>query len=251
VYLEHNAPQGRINEMLHPLAGREDIAIVHVTHFNALFWDTGSTQTTVVEHGVPDPGYRYTGTLARCAASINEAKRRHRVVGNDLLPQFERIAPVDVFGIGTAFALPTDRLHDEMAQRRAYLHPYRWTSLGLSLLEAMHLGMPVVALATTEAPYAVPADAGIVSNRMDTLLEAVEWLMRDEPAARAMGLRARAHALERYNVERFLNDWDAVLERTLNRSELPTTNKLDTPIAAAAKIGCTMPNTASGTNTAL
>ena len=39
-----------------------------------------------------------------------------------------------------------------MARRRLYLHPVRWTSLGLSLLEAMHLGMPVVALATTEVP---------------------------------------------------------------------------------------------------
>lgn len=237
VYIEHNAPQGRVNEMRHPLAGRDDVLLVHVTHFNALFWDTDSTRTVVVEHGVPDPGYRYSGELRRCAAAINEAKRRHRVVGNDLLPQFERVAPVDVFGIGTAFDLPTDELHDQMARRRLYLHPYRWTSLGLSLLEAMHLGMPVVALATTETPYAVPADAGIVSNRIDVLLEGVEWLMNDERAAREMGERARAHALARYNLARFLADWEKVFAEALSRSELPTTNKLDAPIAAAAKMG--------------
>ena len=51
-----------------------------------------------------------------------------------------------------------------MARRRVYLHPIRWTSLGLSLLEAMHLGMPVVALATTEVPEAVPPEAGVVST---------------------------------------------------------------------------------------
>jgi len=237
VYIEHNAPQGRINEMRHPLADRNDVTVVHVTHFNALFWDTGTTRTVVVEHGVPDPGYRYTGELARCAASINEAKRRHRVVGNDLIAQFERVAPVDVFGIGTSFDLPTDELHARMAQHRLYLHPYRWTSLGLSLLEAMHLGMPVVALATTETPYAVPADAGIVSNRLDVLLQGVEWLMKDERAAREMGERARTHALAHYNLARFLADWENVFAEALNRSELPTTNKLDTPIAAAAKIG--------------
>ena len=54
--------------------------------------------------------------------------------------------------------LPQDRLHTEMARRRVYLHPVRWTSLGLSLIEAMMLGMPVVALATTEAAVDVPAD---------------------------------------------------------------------------------------------
>ena len=34
-------------------------------------------------------------------------------------------------------------MHAELARRRLYLHPIRWTSLGLSLIEAMQLGMPV------------------------------------------------------------------------------------------------------------
>jgi len=47
--------------------------------------------------------------------------------------------------------LPQARMHHALARRRAYLHPFRWTSLGLSLIEAMQLGMPVLALATTDA----------------------------------------------------------------------------------------------------
>ena len=65
--------------------------------------------------------------------------------------------------------LPQDCLHDELARRRVYLHPIRWTSLGLSLLEAMHLAMPVVALATTEVAEAVPPEAGVVSTDVDVL----------------------------------------------------------------------------------
>ena len=49
--------------------------------------------------------------------------------------------------------------------RRCYVHPFRWTSLGLSLIEAMHLGMPVVALATTEVPDAVPPARRRVERR--------------------------------------------------------------------------------------
>ena len=45
VYVEHNAPQGRINEMRHPAADLLRLTLVHVTHFNALFWDTGTTPT--------------------------------------------------------------------------------------------------------------------------------------------------------------------------------------------------------------
>lgn len=212
VYLEHNTPQGRIADMGHHAADRDDLTIVHVTHFNNLMWDSGRTSTRVIEHGVVDPGHRYNGELPRAAAVINEPDRRGRVVGTDLLPNLAEAAPVDVFGIGTDHDLAQARLHDEMARRRMYVHPYRWTSLGLSLIEAMHLGMPVVALATTEVASAVPACAGVTSNRIDELKEAMEWLIADRRAATEMGMAARATALRRYGLERFLRDWDAVLE---------------------------------------
>ena len=164
VYLEHNAPQGRVNEMRHPAADRPDLTVVHVTHFNRLFWDCGATEVTVIEHGIVDPGPRWTGELRRVAAVVNEPLRRGRYTGTDLLPYFAQAAPLDVFGMGvrelpralgepgiTAHEdLPQARMHAELARRRIYLHPFRWTSLGLSLIEAMHLGMPVVALATTD-----------------------------------------------------------------------------------------------------
>jgi Glycosyl transferases group 1 len=217
VYVEHNAPQGRITDMRHPAADRPELLVVHVTHFNALFWDTGSTRTRVIEHGIVDPGHRYTGELPRAAVVINEARRRARVTGTDLLDHFSQAAPIDLFGMDAASLggiedLPQRDLHDEMARRRVYLHPIRWTSLGLSLLEAMHLGMPVVALGTTEAHEAVPHEAGAVSTRIDVLTAAVRRLIDDPGEAVARGRAARAAALERYGLKRFLADWDDALE---------------------------------------
>ena len=215
VYVEHNAPQGRINEMRHPAAEHPEITLVHVTHFNNLFWDAGSTPTRVVEHGIVDPGYLYTGELARAAAVINEAGRRWRVTGTDLLERLGAGVPIDLFGMKTeplgGEDLPQARLHREMARRRVYLHPIRWTSLGLSLIEAMHLGMPVVALATTEVPEAVPPEAGVISTRLDVLADAVRRFAEDPDEARAAGRAARDAALSRYGLERFLSDWDDVL----------------------------------------
>jgi Glycosyl transferases group 1 len=222
VYVEHNAPQGRIADMRHPAADREDLLLVHVTHFNALFWDAGSTPTRVVEHGVVDPGHRYSGELPRGAVVINEARRRARVTGTDLLDRFAQAAPLDVFGmdaasIGGIEDLPQEELHSEMARRRLYLHPIRWTSLGLSLLEAMHLGMPVVALGTTEVHEAVPPEAGVVSTKVDVLAEAIRRLVDDPDEAAERGRSARAVALERYGLERFLADWDDVLQEVTTR----------------------------------
>jgi glycosyltransferase involved in cell wall biosynthesis len=223
VYLEHNAPQGRLEELRHAAADRDDLVVVHVTHFNDLFWDCGRTRTRVIEHGVVDPGYRYTGELASAAVVINEAARRGRVTGTDLLPRLGAAVPVDLFGIEAerldgmagvhpAGDLPQDRLHSEMARRRLYLHPVRWTSLGLSLLEAMHLGMPVVALATTEVVEAVPAEAGVLSTRVAVLADGARRLAADPEEARRMGKAARAAATVRYGLERFLADWDRLLE---------------------------------------
>ncbi len=216
VYVEHNAPQGRIGEMRHPAADRPDLRMVHVTHFNWLFWDTGSTPTSVIEHGIVDPGLRFTGELPRAAVVVNEARRRGRVTGTDLIGALTDGVPADLFGmdagaLGGIEDLSQADLHGEMARRRVYLHPIRWTSLGLSLIEAMHLGMPVVALATTEVPEAVPAAAGVVSNRLDVLRDAVRGFVAEPERARRSGLAARAAARERYGLERFLADWDALL----------------------------------------
>ncbi|MEU4804968.1 glycosyltransferase [Actinosynnema sp. NPDC023587] len=214
VYLEHNTPQ-RPN-LVHPAAGRVGL-IVQVTHFNDLMWDCGTTRTTVVEHGVVDPGHRYTGELARAAIVVNEPVRRGRVVGTDLLPRFAEVAPLDVFGMGTRqlpgglgdHDLPT--LHRELARRRVYVHPARWTSLGLSLVEAMHLGMPVVALACTEAVRAVPPGAGVLSTDVDELVRGVAELVADPALARQKGALAREFALERYGIDAFLGHWDRIL----------------------------------------
>src|SRR4051794_28993019 len=215
VYVEHNAPQGRIAEMQHPAYDRDDLVVVHVTHFNDLFWDCGRTPTRVVEHGIVDPGYRYSGEIPAAAVVINEPTRRGRVTGTDLLERFRAAVPVDLFGMKTealgGLDLPQSELHAAMAQRRVYLHPIRWTSLGLSLLEAMHLGMPIAALATTEMCMATSPEAGLMSTDIDVLIAGIRRMVDDPELARERGKAARELALQRYGLKRFLDDWERVI----------------------------------------
>jgi glycosyltransferase involved in cell wall biosynthesis len=227
VFLEHNAPDGDVPLTRHCMAERADIPLVHVTHFNALLYDNGRAPVRVIEHGIVDPGPLWTGELARTAVVVNDPVRRGRYVGTDLLPGFAAAAPLDVFGMRVSglperLGLADDRLtvhedlaqaamHRELARRRCYLHPVRWTSLGLSLLEAMHLGMPVAALATTEVTDAVPPHAGVVSARPEVLAGAIREWHADLEAAAVAGKAAREAALERYGLSRFLADWDRLL----------------------------------------
>jgi glycosyltransferase involved in cell wall biosynthesis len=75
--------------------------------------------------------------------------------------------------------------------------------------------MPVVALATTEAPEAIPPHAGIISTRVEILQDALRRLIRDPDAAREAGRHARAAALARYGLQRFLVEWDTLLAQVV------------------------------------
>jgi glycosyltransferase involved in cell wall biosynthesis len=223
LYLEHNTPRGDVNDWRHPLAEQDRIPIVHVTDFNAAMWDNGRAPVRVIEHGVPDPGPLWTGERETLAVCVNEPVRRWRLAGMDLAARIAREVPIEAYGIGVqALAgripvglagvyedLPQTELHRRMAGQRAYLHPFRWTSLGLSLIEAMMLGMPVLALAATAAADAVPPGAGLVSADVDELARVARRLVADQELAEQMGRLGRRHALARFGLGRFLQDWDA------------------------------------------
>lgn len=226
VYVEHNAPRPFAVDSTHPLAGRRDIPLVHVTDFNRLMWDNGVAPTTVITHGIADPGNYYTGDVAAAATMINEPLRRWRTVGADLLSELSAHVPIDVWGIDTLELnrpggrsavrgkgdVPRDRLWRQIARRRVYVHTARWTSLGLSLVEAMYLGMPVVAVASTEAPQVVPPEAGVVSSDVATLAYALQGFVTDTAAATVAGKAAREFAMAHFSLDRFLGEWDRVID---------------------------------------
>lgn len=241
VYVEHNTPAGPAAATRHPLAGLDvvragRIPIVHVTSFNALMWDTGCARTHVIDHGVQDPGVVATGERPRAAVVVNEPVRRWRVAGTDVLLRVARDLPLEVYGMGTdllaphlaaqsdvgaasaerLYDLPQQALHQRLAGARVYLHPYRWTSLGLSLLEAMVVGLPVLALPVTAAHEAVPPSAGFLSADPDELVAVGRRWLADPGEAAHHGKAAREHVLDRYPLSRFLDRWTALLNQEVS-----------------------------------
>lgn len=226
VYLEHNAPRPHAVDSRHPVGVRGDILLVHVTDFNRLMWDNGEAETAVITHGIADPGELYTGEIAAAATMINEPVRRRRTVGTDLLAALSAAIPIDLWGIGSEELntperriagvtgrgdLPRGELLPAVARRSVYLHTARWTSLGLSLVEAMYAGMPVVGVAATMAPLVVPSDAGVVSADVATLAAALTDFVADPASATRAGKAAREYAMTKFSLPRFLREWDDVI----------------------------------------
>ncbi len=226
VYLEHDPPQGHPTDTRHWF-DQTDGLLVHVTPFNALMWDAGSTPTRVIEHGVFVPeSARYTGEIERGITAINHLRSRGRRLGADV---FERIAaevPVDLVGMdaesmgGLGEIFPPDLPAFE-AKYRYFLNPIRYTSLGLAVIEAMMVGLPVVGLATTEMVTAIETGvSGFLATDPMALIEPIRDLMADPDMARAMGQAARESALDRFGIDRFARDWEATFAELTGRSSI-------------------------------
>lgn len=217
IYIEHDTPREHPTDMRHPVDD-PDVLLVHVTHFNALMWDSGRTPTRVVEHGVMvPPQARHDGSLARGLVIVNHLARRGRRLGGDVFLHARRSVPLDLVGMG---AEEMDGLGEvRHAQLPAFAAPYRflfnpirYTSLGLAVLEAMMVGLPVVALATTEVATVIEnGRSGYIDTNVDALVERMQELLREPALARELGAGARQRALERFHIARFVRDWNDTL----------------------------------------
>jgi hypothetical protein len=214
IYLEHDPPQQHATNERHWVQDPGAL-LVHCTHFNALMWDAGLTPSRVVEHGVkPLTDARYVGDLPRGLVVVNELARRGRRLGADLYESLRQQVPLALAGMGSQ-ALPGGlgevsqlALPQQMAAHRFFLHPVRYTSLGLALIEAMLVGQPIVGLATTELATVIRSgDNGFIDNRPAALVGAMQQLLREPRLARDWGARGQALARERFGIERFVADW--------------------------------------------
>jgi Glycosyl transferases group 1 len=218
IHVEHDPPRTNPTDTRHPVDD-PNVVLVHVTAFNDLMWDSGRTPTRVIEHGVSIPdGVRYNGSLERGIVVVNNLRSRGRRLGRDVFERARAEVPLDLVGmdaesLGGLGEVKRDELPAFEARYRFFFHPIRYTSFGMAVCEAMMIGLPIVALATTEMPTVVTdGDAGFVHTDPRRLIEAMQELLQDPGLARRMGERAREIALERFSIERFVRDWNAVLE---------------------------------------
>ncbi len=222
IYIEHDPPQEHPTNTRH-WAQDEGLLLVHVTPFNQLMWDSGITPNRVIEHGVlPLAQAHYQGDRAAGIVVVNNIGRRGRRLGLDVYQTVSQAVPLTLVGMGAKDVgglgeVSNADLPGVMASHRFFFNPIRYTSLGLAVIEAMMVGLPVVGLATTELPTVIQDGRnGLIDTRLDRLIEGMRRLIADANEARRMGELARQTAQERFHIGRFVADWEDAL-RTVTR----------------------------------
>jgi glycosyltransferase involved in cell wall biosynthesis len=219
VYLEHDPPLEQPTGQRHWADGAVS-TVVHVTGFNALMWQHEASPVEVIEHGVKllDDA-RYDGGRAEGIVVVNNIATRGPRLGADVFTQLREQVPLTLVGMGAAELgghgeVPNRDLPAFMARYRFFLNPIRYTSLGLSVIEAMRVGLPIVGLATTEMPTVIVNGVnGWLDTRPERLVPVMRRLIREPELAREWGDAARRTAQARFGIDRFIADWDRVLTR--------------------------------------
>jgi hypothetical protein len=229
IYLEHDPPRQHPTDTVHWFDDRGGL-LVHVTPFNALMWDSGRTPTLVIDHGVFVPErVRYSGEFHRGIVVVNHLRTRGRLLGADIFERARNEVPLDLVGmdsesIGGLGELEPMELAAFEARYRFFFNPIRWTSLGLAVIEAMTLGLPIVGLATTEMSTAIENGvSGYVDTDLGKLIEAMTSLLKDPAMARRLGEGARQAALDRFHIDRFIADWEATFRLVIGRARTDQT----------------------------
>jgi hypothetical protein len=221
--LEHDPPLVSPTDQRHPAAGVVDV-VVHVTHYNRVMWDTGTTPSVTIPHGVWPGGPPPTETEPRAIVVVNHLHQRGRRLGADLVDAVRERVPLDLVGMGTeAYGglgeVPPRELRAVLRRYRCMLHPARYTSLGLAVCEAMHEGLPIVGLPTTELPAVVRDGVeGMLAPDAQGLADAIALLLAHPELAASMGARAQETARRSLSIEAFVDRWSRLLHELASRS---------------------------------
>jgi glycosyltransferase involved in cell wall biosynthesis len=222
VYIEHDPPRQHPTDTKHILNDPE-VTLVHVTHFNRLMWDSNNTPTRVIEHGVTTPQVNYSGDIAKGIVVINNLPSRGRLLGLDIFLEARQHVPLDLVGMGTGDLGLGEVLHPQLPEfqshYRFFFNPIRYTSLGLAVCEAMMMGIPVVGLATTELSAVIDNGySGFIHTDVNYLIEKMQLLINNPELAKEIGSNGRDIAMKRFNIQRFVNDWEQLFAEVTSKS---------------------------------
>lgn len=221
IFLQHDPPWGHPTDTAHIACG-SDVTLVHVTYFNKLMWDNGRLDARVIEHGVVDNGYTYSGELNKGLVIINNLPKRGRMLGFDLFLQLRKQIPLDLVGMGAGpHGLP-EVLHPQLpafaGKYRFMFNPIRYTSMGLAVCEAMTYGMPIIGLATTEMVRHIrDGFNGFLDLNPKGLVNKMAFLLENPDLAKSMGANARRYALENFSIRRFVQEWENLFRQVIEK----------------------------------
>ena len=194
-----------------------------ISAYNMGRWGmVNGTPAGVVEHGV-DTEFWCAGELERdnaCLSVVNDWPNRDWCCGFNLWQQTSQDLPTKVYGKSPGFSEPaksTEHLREVYQSSRIFYNTSLHSPVPSVLLEAMACGCAIVSTANCMIPEIIKnGKNGFISNDPQELRGFLDLLLKNEDLAKELGASARKTIVEKYNLKRFLNNWNNLLYSTVN-----------------------------------
>lgn len=198
-----------------------------ISEFNANAWGFENEKVSIVEHGIDTDFWRPDDSVVRdnvALSVVNDWANRDWCCGFGLWCgtvglNTERQLPIRVVGKNPGLseaAKNTDHLRQIYQSSRIFYNTSLHSPVPTVLMEAMACGCAVVSTDTCMIPEVIQhGKNGFLSNDSNELRSFLELLMKDEKLASEMGQEARKTICEKYNLDRFVENWNNLFYDTL------------------------------------
>ena len=208
-----------------------------ISKYNMETWGLSEPNAKFIEHGVdidfwhPNPNIKRDNV---CLSVVNEWPDRDWCCGWELWKQTvgpkqirhghgqngQQQLPVKVVGKSPGLSEPaksTEHLREIYQSSKIFYNTSLHSPVPTVLLEAMACGCAIVSTANCMIPEVIQHQHnGLISNDPDELRRFLEQLLQDDDLAQELGNNARKTIEEKYNLDRFVKNWDTVLRSSVN-----------------------------------
>lgn len=179
-----------------------------------------SPNNLVIEHGV-DTNLFKPGNIERknkCLSIVNDWINRDVFCGYKKWTRIIQGYECQVYGKTPPFSTPletTDKLVEAYQSHSIFVNTSLISPIPSVVLEAMSCGCAVVSTATCMIPEIINGENGFCSNDEDRLKEKIGELLADPAKARRMGELARQTIIDKFPLDKFVNNWNTLFEKVV------------------------------------
>lgn len=185
-------------------------------------WDN-DPDAVVIDHGIDTeyfcPPADNDERIPHILSVVNDWANRDWSHGFSLWRYITKDLPVQPLGDtpGLSTAVEIDALREAYQKARIYINTTLEIPVPTALLEAMSCGCAIVSTNTGGInEFIVHGENGLLSNDKDELRKHLQLLLNNPELASRLGRAARDTVLEKFNLDRFVLDWNKVFLEAAN-----------------------------------
>ena len=223
ISLEHTLP--------HPQWGKAQLELlrscsgdinVFISEYSVKEWGWKEEDATVIHHGVDTDTFKSGNgeRKAHALSVVNDWINRNWCCGFELWRDATRGLPTVVVGATPGLSEAAKSVPDLVShyqQAQVFVNTSLISPIPTALLEAMSCGCACVSTNNCMIPEIIEHGAnGLLGKTPDEIRQHTKFFLEHPEVAAQMGEAARRTILEKFSLNKFVANWNAVLERAAN-----------------------------------